>query len=66
MPENDTDRVNSLVAVPGCDPAIGHVRWDPIHSLWNGGMLVAALALGPLLVSCGSSACWSGPARWWG
>ena len=43
--------VNSLVEIPGCSPVEGEVRWDPVHSLWNGFMLFATLALGPLLFS---------------
>jgi stearoyl-CoA desaturase (delta-9 desaturase) len=27
------------------------VRWDPLHSLWNGGMMLASLLLAPLLFS---------------
>lgn len=40
-----TDRcsVNSLRETPGCSPVAGKVRWDPIHSLWNGGMLAGAV-----------------------
>lgn len=45
---SDRCAVNSLVEVPGCSPVIGKVRWDPVHSLWNGGMLAASLMLGPL------------------
>jgi stearoyl-CoA desaturase (delta-9 desaturase) len=30
------------------DPVEGRVRWDPMHSAWNGGMALAALLLGPL------------------
>jgi len=29
------------------DAAAGRVRWDPVHSLWNGGMAIAAIALVP-------------------
>ena len=50
----DHCRVNSLVETPGCDPVEGTVRWDPVHSLWNGAMLAASLVLGPLFFS------WSG------
>lgn len=41
--------VNTLIEVPGCDPNAGRVRWDPVHSLWNGFMLLAAVALGPVM-----------------
>ncbi len=43
--------VNTLVEVAGCDASAGTVRWDPAHSLWNGGMLVASLVLAPLMFS---------------
>ncbi len=43
----DPHAVNSLI--PGdADPVAGRVRWDPVHSLWNGSMLGAVLILGPL------------------
>ena len=48
---DDADAVNSLVESPGTDPVTGRVRWDPVHSLWNGGMAAAALVLGPLTFS---------------
>jgi stearoyl-CoA desaturase (delta-9 desaturase) len=50
----DRCRVNTVCETQGCDPVDGVVRWDPVHSLWNGTMLAAALILGPLLFS------WSG------
>lgn len=37
------DRVGTLIG-SSADPQIGRVRWDPVHSLWNGGMLAGALA----------------------
>ena len=37
-----------LTVGPEADPAKGRMRWDPIHSLWNGGMTAATLILGPL------------------
>ncbi|OYW46550.1 MAG: acyl-CoA desaturase [Sphingomonadales bacterium 32-68-7] len=43
----DRCEVNWLIETPAANPMRGHVRWDPAHSLWNGGMLVAALAFGP-------------------
>ncbi len=47
----DPCAVNSLVETSECSPVEGRVVWDPAHSLWNGGMLAAALILGPLTVS---------------
>lgn len=41
-------QVNSLIETPLCDPTKGVVRWDPVHSIWNGGMFVAAVVLAPL------------------
>lgn len=46
----DPCAVNSLVETPGCDALAGRVRWDPAHSLWNGGMLAASVILGPLTI----------------
>lgn len=28
----------------GADPVSGAVRWDPVHSIWNGTMLIGAIA----------------------
>lgn len=44
----DPYKVNSLVLGPGVNPVHGAVRWDPVRSLWNGGMLLAALVFAPL------------------
>src|SRR3954464_1971178 len=44
-------KVNSLLFVRGVDPLAGHVEWDPARSFWNGGMLLAALALAPIYFS---------------
>ncbi|MDH7640730.1 acyl-CoA desaturase [Sphingomonas oryzagri] len=48
---HDAYAVNSLVAVPGAAPVEGQVRWDPGHSLWNGGMMLCAFILCPLTAS---------------
>lgn len=45
------ERVNSLIAAPGASPVAGTVRWDPVHSLWNGGLLAVAIAFAPLTAS---------------
>lgn len=50
------NEVNTLVEAPGCNPVDGRVRWDPVHSLWNGGMLVASVTLAPLTFSWGAFA----------
>ncbi len=47
----DAHAINTLVEIPGADPVAGRVRWDPLHSLWNGGMAVATLLLCPLTFS---------------
>jgi fatty-acid desaturase len=31
----------------GADALDGHLRWSPVNSLWNGGMLVAAVGFAP-------------------
>jgi len=40
--------INRLVFDDQCDPSAGSVHWDTVRSIWNGGMLAAALVLGPL------------------
>lgn len=47
----DPHRVNTIVELPGCSPVAGRVRWDPSHSLWNGGMMATSLLVAPWLVS---------------
>jgi sn-1 stearoyl-lipid 9-desaturase len=51
MALTDRCRVNTLVDVPGCSPVAGKVVWDPVHSVWNGGMLACALLLAPIFFS---------------
>ena len=48
--QNATDpyKVNSLILKPATDPVAGTVRWDPLRSIWNGTILLAALVLAPL------------------
>ncbi len=53
MTASDRGAVNTLVETPGCSPVEGSVRWDPVHSIWNGSMLIASLALAPVLFSWG-------------
>jgi stearoyl-CoA desaturase (delta-9 desaturase) len=45
--ERDRCEVNWIVETPEADPLTGQVRWDAAHSLWNGGMALAALVLVP-------------------
>jgi len=45
--DRDPYKVNSLILCPGVQPVDGKIMWEPRHSLWNGGMLIAAIALGP-------------------
>lgn len=40
-----------LAETSGFRPVEGRLPWDPVHSSWNGGMLAAALVLGPPTVS---------------
>ncbi len=53
---DDPCAVQSVVEVPGCSPVDGRVVWDPVHSLWNGGMMLATLVLAPLMISWGAIA----------
>lgn len=48
---HDPCAVNSLVETPGASPVEGRVVWDPVHSIWNGAMMSAALILGPLTLT---------------
>ena len=47
-------RVHSLIIDPDADPVDGTVSWDPARSLWNGGMLLASVILGPLCFTGGA------------
>ena len=47
-------KVNSLLLTGDIDPMQGTVSWDAARSLWNGGMLLAALVLGPLYFTWGA------------
>ncbi len=49
--ERDRCEVNWIVETPDADPLTGKVRWDAAHSLWNGGMALAALALVPFFTT---------------
>lgn len=53
---DDPCAVQSVVEVAGCSPVEGRVVWDPAHSLWNGGMMLATLVLAPLTISWGAVA----------
>jgi len=50
-PSPDRCSVNTLIESPGSSPVAGVVVWDPVHSLWNGGMLAASLVFAPILFS---------------
>jgi stearoyl-CoA desaturase (delta-9 desaturase) len=43
----DRCEVNWIDEAAGGDPGPGQVRWDPAHSFWNGGMLLASIVLVP-------------------
>lgn len=52
----DTHRFDDPCAVhslrtEGADPRRGGVRWNPLHSAWNGGMLLAAAIFAPIFCS---------------
>src|SRR5215470_7020335 len=44
-------KVNSLIIGTEVDPAAGRVTWDGPRSIWNWGMLLGALILGPLFIT---------------
>lgn len=46
MHDHDASAVNTLIALPDSDALKGRVVWDPVHSLWNGGLLLAILVFG--------------------
>jgi len=41
-------KVHSLTISPDTDPLTGTAHWDAARSLWNGGMMAAAIILGPI------------------
>jgi stearoyl-CoA desaturase (delta-9 desaturase) len=51
-----SSEVNTIIESPGCSPVDGTVRWDPVRSLWNGGMMMASLACAPALATWGAVA----------
>jgi stearoyl-CoA desaturase (delta-9 desaturase) len=44
-------KVNSLTDIDRASPLAGRVAWDPARSVWNNGMLLTALSLGPLTLT---------------
>lgn len=52
----DGCRVNSLVETPGSSPVEGRVVWDPVHSLWNGSMMLGALLIAPFVATASAVA----------
>ena len=56
MAEHTGCAVNTLIEAPGCDPVAGTVQWDPVHSLWNGGMLAVSVAFAPTTATPGALA----------
>ena len=48
---NDPYKVNSLILNPNTDPIAGTVVWDPLRSIWNGTVLLAAVVLAPIYFS---------------
>ena len=48
---DDPNGVGSAVLRGGEDAVAGRVVWNPAYSLWNGGMMVAALIFAPLTAS---------------
>jgi fatty-acid desaturase len=56
MSDHDPCAVSHLIDTPGSSPVEGRVVWDPVHSLWNGGMLAATLIFGAATFSLGALA----------
>jgi stearoyl-CoA desaturase (delta-9 desaturase) len=56
MSDHDPCAVNHLIETPGSSPVEGRVVWDPVHSLWKGGMLAATLIFGAAAFSLGALA----------
>jgi sn-1 stearoyl-lipid 9-desaturase len=50
---NHSDRcaVNSLQEVAGASPVKGRVKWDPVHSVWNGVMMGVTIFVAPFVFS---------------
>lgn len=53
---SDPYQVNSLVLSPSTDAVAGVVKWDPVRSIWNGTILLAALTLAPIYATWGAFA----------
>ncbi|TRD12241.1 acyl-CoA desaturase [Erythrobacter insulae] len=49
--ERDRCEVNWIVETPAANAVEGKVRWDPIHSIWNGGMLIASVVMVPFFTT---------------
>ncbi|QIF80647.1 acyl-CoA desaturase [Brevundimonas sp. 'scallop'] len=56
MSDHDPCAVSHLIDTPGSSPVEGRVVWDPVHSLWNGGMLAATLIFGAATFGLGALA----------
>jgi len=48
---DDPNAINSLIETADSDPVAGTIHWDPLHSLWNGGMALTAAVLAPLTIT---------------
>ena len=49
-------KVNSLTGLDRASAIEGEVVWDPVRSIWNSGMFLAAVILGPLTFTWGAFA----------
>jgi len=49
-------QVKSLTGLDTADPVEGRVVWDPLRSVWNGSMMLAALVLAPFNFTWGAVA----------
>ena len=63
----DRCEVNWIAETAGANASTGEVHWDPLHSVWYGGMLLASLVLVPFFTTpaavAGASPACADPAR---
>ena len=57
---HDPHAVHRFVDLGTADAVTGHVRWDPVRSLWNGGAMAVTLIGGPLTMTLGAVALFVG------
>src|SRR5689334_9498587 len=52
--DSESYKINTLIHEENVDTRPGDVVWNSARSLWNGGMLLAALVLGPMYFNLGA------------